>query len=56
MNDMNEIRQAYDDYQKTQFGGWPWKRSDPVHPKTQGRFARYNDGREERPNEKSDES
>ncbi len=56
MNDMNEIRQAYDDYQKTQFGGWPWKRSDPVHPKKQGRFARYNDGREERPNEKSDES
>lgn len=49
MNDMNEIRQAYDDYQATRFGGWPWDRSDPVHPKTQGRFAKYDDDRKEFP-------
>jgi redox-sensitive bicupin YhaK (pirin superfamily) len=50
MNTRQEIQQAYDDYQRTRFGGWPWDRSDPVHPATQGRLARYHDGRvEERP-------
>jgi len=50
MNTQEEIRQAYKDYQKTRFGGWPWDRSDPVHPKDQGRFARYSDGKEDQPN------
>ncbi|WP_430885308.1 pirin family protein [Fusibacter sp. JL216-2] len=45
MNTMDEIRTAYDDYQKTRFGGWPWDRSDPVNPKDKGRFAKYEDGR-----------
>ncbi|MEO8304501.1 MAG: pirin family protein [Betaproteobacteria bacterium] len=45
MNTEQEIRQAFDDYRRTQFGGWPWKRSDPVHPREQGRFARHVDGR-----------
>jgi quercetin 2,3-dioxygenase len=49
MNTQQEIRQAYDDYQATQFGGWPWKRNDPVHTGTQGRFARHIDGRTEEP-------
>lgn len=48
MNTKEEIQEAYDDYQKTQFGGWPWKRSDPVHGTEAIRFARYEDGREER--------
>ncbi len=49
MNTQDEIRQAFADYQKTQFGGWPWDRPDPVHSREQGRFARLLDGRLDRP-------
>ena len=38
MNTMEEIKQAYADYQDTQFGGWPWDRKDPVHTKEKIRF------------------
>lgn len=48
MNTRQEIQQAYEDFQRTRFGGWPWDRSDPVHPASQGRFARYHDGRVEK--------
>jgi quercetin 2,3-dioxygenase len=44
MNTRAELVAAYDDYQSTQFGGWPWDRSDPVHVGEQ-RFARHPDGR-----------
>jgi len=37
------------DYQQTQFGGWPWPRHDNVHNRDEGRFAKYADGKEERP-------
>jgi redox-sensitive bicupin YhaK (pirin superfamily) len=47
MNNVLEIQQAFADYRKTQFGGWPWNRHDHVHPREMGRFARYSDGREE---------
>jgi redox-sensitive bicupin YhaK (pirin superfamily) len=47
MNHASEIHQAFYDYRKTQFGGWPWPRHDNVHPAEKGRFARYADGREE---------
>jgi redox-sensitive bicupin YhaK (pirin superfamily) len=47
MNTQSEIRQAFQDYSDTQFGGWPWDRTDPVHPMPQTRFAKYADGREE---------
>ena len=47
MNTQQEIRQAFDDYRRTQFGGWPWQRNDPVHPRSRGRFAKYADGKEE---------
>jgi redox-sensitive bicupin YhaK (pirin superfamily) len=40
MNSEEEIRQAILDYRRTQFGGWPWDRPDPVHPQSQGRFAK----------------
>jgi redox-sensitive bicupin YhaK (pirin superfamily) len=45
MNTQAEIQQAFADYQRTAFGGWPWPSSDPVHPREQGRFAKHADGR-----------
>ncbi|MCY1081623.1 pirin family protein [Archangium lansingense] len=49
MNSRAEIQQAFNDYQRTSFGGWPWRSGDPVHPREEGRFARHADGRIERP-------
>jgi hypothetical protein len=49
MNTRAEIQQAILDFRRTQFGGWPWDRTDPVHPRDKGRFARHADGRVERP-------
>ncbi len=48
MNSPAEIRQAFVDYQRTRFGGWPFKSDGPVHPRGEGRFARHADGRIER--------
>lgn len=47
MNTAEEIHKAYADYRLTQFGGWPWENYENVHPRERGRFAKYNDGREE---------
>lgn len=47
MNTREEIKQAFSDYQKDHFGGWPWDSADPVHPRTKGRFAKHADGTEE---------
>ena len=50
MNSQAELRQAYADFQRTGFGGWPWPHSAPVHGAAdQGRFARHADGRTETP-------
>jgi redox-sensitive bicupin YhaK (pirin superfamily) len=39
MNTSGEIQQAFMDYQKTKFGGWPWPKDDMVFPRNKGRFA-----------------
>ena len=51
MNTPAEIQQAFLDYRKTGFGGWPWPSDDPVHAREEGRFARHVDGRLERPDQ-----
>jgi hypothetical protein len=48
MNTRQEIQQAFMDYQRTRFGGWPWPNEAPVHPREEGRFARHADGKIER--------
>ncbi len=48
MSNGAELQQAFADYQRTGFGGWRWPSDGPVHPRTEGRFARYPDGRIER--------
>jgi redox-sensitive bicupin YhaK (pirin superfamily) len=49
MNTKAEIEQAFDDYRRTGFGGWPWPTDDPVHGREAGRFARHADGSLEQP-------
>lgn len=49
MNTRAEIEQAFADYRRTEFGGWPWDRPDRVHAAAQRRFARRPDGTEESP-------
>jgi redox-sensitive bicupin YhaK (pirin superfamily) len=46
MNTKEEIEAAFRDYRKDQFGGWPWSRNDPVHPRSRGRFATFANGTE----------
>lgn len=49
MNDRAGVAQAFRDYQRDQFGGWPWPDDAPAHGREQGRFAKYADGRLEAP-------
>lgn len=41
MNTKAEIEQAFTDYQRTRFGGWPWLSDAPVHGDEARRFADY---------------
>lgn len=45
MNTKQEINSAFEDYHKTQFGGWPWPKYDQVHEREKTRFAKYADGK-----------
>ncbi len=47
MNTQTEIKQAYQEYQLTQFGGWPWPSYEHVHARDKSRFAKYPDGKVE---------
>ena len=49
MNEESELRQAFVDYRRTQFGGWPWSTPDPTHGKEAVRFARRGDDFEDPP-------
>lgn len=49
MNTQAQIHQTMLEYGKTQFGGWPWPKSEQVHDPAKGRFALHADGREELP-------
>ncbi len=47
MNSEKEIQEAFEEYRKTQFGGWPWPNKDQVHGRDRERFALHADGTEE---------
>ncbi len=47
MNTQQELQEAFQEYNKTEFGGWPWPEREMVHPREKGRFAKYGDGRVE---------
>lgn len=50
MNSRKEIADTIKDYQKDQFGGWPWSRTDMIHGSKIERFAKYPDGKIVKPN------
>lgn len=49
MNTREELMQTARDYQRTEFGGWSWPRHDMYHGAKIERFAKYPDGRIEKP-------
>lgn len=44
MTTEQEILDAFNDYRRTEFGGWQWGRPDPVNERNSGRFASHADG------------
>jgi hypothetical protein len=48
MNTREEIQETFQEYQRTQFGGWPWPEYENVHPRDSGRFAKHADGQLEK--------
>ncbi|WP_420386423.1 pirin family protein [Roseivirga sp.] len=47
MNSNMEIQEVMMEYQRTQFGGWPWPSHAHTHDPAKGRFAKHADGRVE---------
>jgi redox-sensitive bicupin YhaK (pirin superfamily) len=48
MNSEEEVQQAYVDYRRTHFGGWPWPTDEVVFSRDEDRFVRHANGRIER--------
>jgi len=48
MNTQEELQQTFNDYNQTQFGGWPWADADQTHGNS-GRFALHANGEKEEP-------
>jgi quercetin 2,3-dioxygenase len=46
-NQPAEIQEVMREFERTQFGGWPWPSFEHVHARERGRFALYPGGREE---------
>ena len=46
-NTKEDIQKAFADYQRTEFGAWPWPSTGIVHKREDQRFAKYPDGRVE---------
>ncbi|MFA5417133.1 MAG: pirin family protein [Bacteroidales bacterium] len=44
MNTEAEIRDAFEEYRKTQFGGWPWPKDEFAHDRNKGMFALHANG------------
>jgi redox-sensitive bicupin YhaK (pirin superfamily) len=44
MNSEEEIQRTYQEFRRSQFGGWPWPTPAHVHAREHGRFAKYADG------------
>jgi len=44
MNTSQEIQDTFEEFQRTEFGGWPWSTSEPTHGTNKGRFAQHADG------------
>ena len=44
-NTKEDLQETMQEYQRTQFGGWPWASTEPVHDKQFGRFSRTPDGK-----------
>ena len=42
MNTEQEIHEAFAEYRKTQFGGWPWAEQEVVHSRDAGVFEKHN--------------
>ncbi|KAJ3085667.1 hypothetical protein HK100_008964 [Physocladia obscura] len=49
MNTREEIVQAFTDYRRTQFGGWPWPEDAMIFPRTKGRFLQLKGVPEQQP-------
>lgn len=48
-NTQADIQQIFLEYQKDEFGGWPWPSPEHVHAANETRFAKYPGGQIERP-------